>query len=56
MYNLTEDPYETANLALDGRFRENRQRLQDILANWIDRTDDTFQLPDISWVPRQNLM
>lgn len=56
MYNLNEDPYETANLALDGRFRDDRQRLQDILASWIDQTDDTFQLPDISWVPRQSLM
>ncbi|MBT4136974.1 MAG: hypothetical protein HOE48_03615, partial [Candidatus Latescibacteria bacterium] len=49
-------PYETANLALDGQFRNERQRLQDLLADWITRTKDTFQLPDISWVSRQNLM
>lgn len=52
MYNLNEDPYETANLALDGQFRNDRQRLQDLLADWITRTDDTFQLPDITWVSR----
>lgn len=52
MYNLNEDPYETANLALDGQFRNERQRLQDLLADWITRTDDTFQLPDITWVNR----
>lgn len=56
MYNLNEDPYETANLALDGQFRNDRQRLQDLLADWITRTDDKFKLPNISWVTRKNLM
>ncbi len=53
MYNLNEDPYEMANLALEERFREDRQRLQDILADWIDKTSDTFKIPDISWVSQQ---
>ena len=47
MYDLNEDPYETANLALDGRFRAQRRQLQDRLADWIDRTADAFTLPEI---------
>ena len=31
MYNLNEDVYELANLALDGRFKQERQNLQDQL-------------------------
>ena len=29
--NLNEDAYELANLALDGRFKQERQNLQDQL-------------------------
>ena len=47
LYNLNEDPYETANLALDGRFREERARCQDRLAEWIFETGDTFILLEI---------
>ena len=47
MYNLNEDPYELVNLALDGRFRPERKRLQDRLAGWIKETGDSFRLPDI---------
>jgi hypothetical protein len=47
LYNLNEDPYETCNLALDGRFRAERQRLQDRLAAWITDTGDSFMLPEL---------
>jgi arylsulfatase A-like enzyme len=47
LYNLNEDPYETCNLALDGRFRAERQRLQDRLAAWIADTGDAFALPEL---------
>ena len=48
MYNLNEDPYETANLALDGKYWSERDRLQARLAAWIHDTGDTFPLPDIA--------
>ena len=47
MFNLKEDPYELANLALDRRYSEQRTRLQERLAAWINDTHDEFQLPDI---------
>jgi len=47
MYNLNDDPYELANLALDGRFKQERQNLQDKLMDWITRTGDMFKLPEI---------
>jgi len=48
MYNLNEDAYELANLALDGRFKRERQHLQGQLMDWIDRTGDNFKLPEIT--------
>lgn len=48
MYNLNEDPYEKANLALDRRFQSERAALQDRLAAWINDTGDRFELPDSS--------
>ena len=47
MYDLNEDAYELANLALDGRFKQERQHLQDQLMDWINRTGDNFKLPEI---------
>jgi hypothetical protein len=47
MYNLNEDPYETANLAMDGRFSRERKRLQARLSRWIEETGDAFELPSI---------
>ncbi len=47
LYNHNEDPYELANLALDGRFRDERRRLQDRLAQWINQTGDHFRLPTV---------
>ncbi|MCP4642104.1 MAG: sulfatase-like hydrolase/transferase [bacterium] len=47
MYNLNEDPYELANLAMDGRFHRKRRDLQERLAAWIADTGDSFDLPDL---------
>jgi arylsulfatase A-like enzyme len=45
LFNLNEDPYEQANLALNPRFAAERRRLQARLAAWINDTGDTFALP-----------
>jgi arylsulfatase A-like enzyme len=47
MYNLNCDAYELANLAMDGRFKQERQYLQNKLMNWITHTGDIFKLPEI---------
>ena len=47
MYNLNEDPFETANLAHDRRFNAERKQLQTRLARWIEETGDSFVLPDL---------
>lgn len=47
MFNLNEDPYELVNLAHNTRFRTERRRLQQRLAEWIAETGDTFDLPDL---------
>ncbi len=47
MFNLNEDPYELANLAHNTKFRVERKRLQDRLAQWIADTGDVFALPVI---------
>jgi arylsulfatase A-like enzyme len=49
MYNLNEDPYELNNVALDGRFRAQRRKLQERLAAWISDTGDSFALPELPW-------
>lgn len=52
MYRLNEYPYDLANLALNGQVRHERQRLQDLLADWLHRTQDVFALPDSAWISR----
>ena len=47
MFNLNEDPYEMVNLAHNTKFRAERRRLQDRLAQWIADTEDAFTLPVI---------
>ncbi len=47
LFNLNDDPYERANLAHNTRYKVERKRLHDMLAGWIDRTDDHFVLPDV---------
>lgn len=48
MFNLEDDPYEMSNLVHDHKYREEQLELHGILADWIDRTDDDFALPDIN--------
>ncbi len=47
MHNLNEDPYELANMAILGREKAKRTELQNLLADWIDRMGDSFNLPEI---------
>ena len=47
LYNLNEDPYELDNRAMDRRFRKDRKRLQECLAQWMDETGDAFELPNL---------
>ncbi|GHC06289.1 sulfatase family protein [Cerasicoccus arenae] len=47
LFNLNEDPYELANLAFNSIYGKVRQRLQTELAEWIERTDDSFSLPEL---------
>jgi arylsulfatase A-like enzyme len=47
LFNLSEDPYELVNLAHNTRYRQERQRLQERLMQWIADTGDTFDLPKI---------
>jgi len=47
LYDLNEDPYEQANLALNPRFAAERRRLQARLAAWISDTGDQFPLPKV---------
>ncbi len=47
LYNLNEDPFEQANLALNPRFAVERRRLQERLRAWISDTGDQFTLPQV---------
>ena len=47
MFNLNDDPYEMANLAFNTRFMEQRKRLHGMLADWLQKADDDFVLPEI---------
>ena len=47
LYNLNDDPYEQANLAFNTRYRSERHRLHERLAQWVDDTGDVFQLPEL---------
>lgn len=47
LFNLNNDPYEQVNLALNPIHRAKRAELQACLRDWIDRTGDSFELPDI---------
>jgi len=47
MFNLNEDPYEQVNLAHNTKFKAERKRLHDRLAQWTADTGDSFSLPHI---------
>lgn len=46
LVNLSEDPYELANLAYQPEYRGIRAELTRELQAWIDRTGDSFTLPE----------
>ena len=45
LFNLNEDPYELHNMALVCRYRAERKRLHERLAQWVSDTEDAFRLP-----------
>jgi len=45
LFNLVEDPYETVNRVWDLGYETERERCQEMLQQWIDRTGDGFDLP-----------
>jgi arylsulfatase A-like enzyme len=45
LFNLNEDPYEMNNLVYLDTYNEKRAELQEMLANWLERTGDAFELP-----------
>jgi len=47
MFDLNTDPYEQVNLAHNSRYRQQRRRLQERLAQWIEQTGDAFPLPEV---------
>ena len=47
MFNLNDDPYEQVNLAHNSIFAAERQRLQAFLKSWIEKTEDSFVLPEL---------
>ncbi len=47
MHNLNEDPYEQVNLAYHILFTEKKKELHGRLKQWVEKTGDTFSLPEI---------
>ena len=47
LFNLNEDPYEMNNLAFLDTFNDKRAELQAVLADWLKRTGDEFELPQL---------
>jgi arylsulfatase A-like enzyme len=47
MYDLNRDPYELDNLAFKHAFIVQRRRLHGLLTDWIARTGDAFDLPEL---------
>ncbi len=46
MFNLNEDPYELANMAHNSVYAGKRAELLGKLRGWIERTGDSFELPE----------
>jgi arylsulfatase A-like enzyme len=45
MFNLNDDPYETANLALNEKYKPERRKLIARLKQWTADTGDKFNIP-----------
>ena len=49
MFNLNDDPYEQANLANNTAFMRKRNELHDRLLQWVEQTEDDFEVPSVVW-------
>lgn len=47
LHDLREDPFEQANLCYDTVYQREKERCHAELVAWIERTGDTFEMPDI---------
>ena len=47
LFNVNDDPYEQANLCYDTVYQADKERCHAELRSWIERTGDSFELPDI---------
>lgn len=47
LFDLDSDPYELVNLVFNSRYSNERARLHERLAGWVDDTGDLFDLPAI---------
>lgn len=47
LYNLKEDPYEQMNMAMFSHYVPKEIEMNSLLQEWIHKTGDCFQLPDI---------
>lgn len=47
LYDLKEDPYEMVNLAHNDKYIELRKRLNGELKEWIEKTNDNFDIPNV---------
>lgn len=47
LFNLNEDPHELNNLAFLDDHNEKREELQTELQHWLDKTGDSFALPEM---------
>ncbi len=45
LFHLEEDPYELANYAHERLYEKERRKLYDLLQGWIEKTGDSFLLP-----------
>ena len=46
MFNLNDDPFEMANLALNAKYRAERGKLIARLKQWSADTGDKFEIPE----------
>ena len=47
MFDLNEDPCELVNLAHNDKYLPLRKQLREELQRWIEKTNDTFSLPEL---------
>jgi arylsulfatase A-like enzyme len=47
LFDLNDDPYELANLVHNSLYRDKQRELLQELAGWVDRTGDSFTLPEL---------